>query len=188
MAAFQSRHFHSISPPGTVAALLAGTAGSYFLLVVGQGVGQHLGRIIMFIPGFVAILAIACAAGAFTNRLVQRAMLLGMAAAGLGTLGALWIWIRLFTLETALLLLIAAALATLSMAGAVMRNDRRLPAFLSAALGAGLALLVLGVGLSISIAPTCGSAGSSFHIDSWHQPWSTANACADGRLSFEFWP
>ena len=185
---FQFRHFQRISVPGTVAALLAATAGSYFLLVIGQGVNHHLGRIIIFVPAFVAILAIACAAGAFTNRLVQRAALLGMAAAGLGTLGALWIWIRLFTLETGVLLLIAAALATLAMAGAVMRNDRRLPASLSAAIGAALALLILGVGLGISTAPTCGSAGSSFHIDSWHQPWSTANACADGRLSFEFWP
>ena len=174
--------------PGTVAALLAATAASYFLLVIGQGVNQHLGRIIMFVPGLVGILAIACAAGAFTNRLIRRAALLGMAAAGLGTLGALWIWIRLFTLETGFLLLIAAALAWVAMTAAVMRNDRRLPASLSAAIGAGLALLILGVGLSISIAPTCGSAGSSFHIDSWHQPWSTANACADGRLSFEFWP
>jgi len=174
--------------PGTVAALLAATAASYFLLVIGQGVNQHLGRIIMFVPGLVGILAIACAAGAFTNRLIRRAALLGMAAAGLGTLGALWIWIRLFSLETGFLLLIAAALAGVAMAAAVMRNDRRLPASLSAAIGAGLALLILGTGLSISIAPTCGAAGSSFHIDSWHQPWSTANACADGRLSFEFWP
>ena len=174
--------------PGTVAALLAATAASYFLLVIGQGVNQHLGRIIMFVPGLVGILAIACAAGAFTNRLVQRAALLGMAAAGLGTLGALWIWIRLFTMEAGLLLLGAAGLATVAMVGAVMKDRRPLPASLFAAMGACLALLILGVGLSISIAPTCGAAGSSFHIDSWHQPWSTANACADGRLSFEFWP
>jgi hypothetical protein len=106
----------------------------------------------------------------------------------LGSLGVLWIWINLFTLETGVLLLVAAGLATLALAGAVMRNGRRLPASLSAAAGACLALLILGVGLSISIAPTCGAAGSSFHIDSWHQPWSAAYACGDGRLSFEFWP
>jgi hypothetical protein len=100
----------------------------------------------------------------------------------------LWIWINLFTLETGVLLLVAAGLATVALAGAVTRNGRRLPASLSAAAGACLALLILGVGLSISIAPTCGAAGSSFHIDSWHQPWSAAYACGDGRLSFEFWP
>ena len=75
MGAFQFRHLHSISVPGTVAALLAATAGSYFLLVVGQGVGHHLGRIFIFVPGFVAIMAFACAAGAFTNRLIRRAAL-----------------------------------------------------------------------------------------------------------------
>jgi hypothetical protein len=186
--AFQFKHFRRISVPGTVAALLAATVASYFLLVIGQGVGHHLGRIFIFVPVFVAILAIACAAGAFTKRLIPGAALLGMAAAGLGTLGALWIWITLFTLETGFLLVIAGALATVATAGAAMRNDRRLPASLAAAIGVFLALLILGLGLSISIAPSCGAAGSSFHIDSWHEPWSTANACADGRLSFEFWP
>ncbi len=177
-----------VSVPGTLAALMAAAAGSYILLVIGQGVGHHLGRIFIFVPGFVAILAIGCAAGALTRRPIQRAALLGMAAAGLGTLGALWIWINLFTYETGVLLLIAAGLATVAMAGAVMTNGRRLPASLSAAMGACIALLILGVGLSVSIAPTCGVAGSSFHIDSWHQPWSAAYACGDGRLSFEFWP
>lgn len=166
---------------------MAAATGFYILFVTGQGVGRHLGRIFIFVPGFIAILAIACAAGALTRGLIQRAALLGMAAAGLGTLGALWIWIRLFTLETGFLLLIDAGLATVAMAGPVVRNRRRLPASLSAAIGACLALLILGVGLSISIAPTCGAAGSSFHIDSWHQPWSAAYACGDGRLSFEFW-
>jgi hypothetical protein len=188
MAAFQYRPLRGVSVPGTIAALVAAAAGCYILLVIGQGVGHHLGRIFIFVPGFVAILAIACAAGATTRGLAKRAALLGMAAAGLGTLGALWIWINLFTLETGVLLLIAAGLATVAMAGAVMRNRRRLPASVSAAIGACLALVILGVGLSISIAPTCGAAGSSFHIDSWHQPWSAAYACGDGRLSFEFWP
>jgi len=91
---------------------VAAATVSYILLVLGQGVGHHLGRIFIFVPGFVAILAIACAAGALTRRLIQRAALLGMSAAGFGTLGALWIWIRLFTLETGVLLLIAAGLAT----------------------------------------------------------------------------
>jgi hypothetical protein len=150
-----------------MAALMAAAASSYILLVIGLGVNHHLGRISVFLPGFVAILAVACAAGAMTRGLAQLAALLGMAAAGLGTLGMLWIWIRF---------------------GAVVRNQRRLPGSVSAAIGAGIALLILGVGLSISIAPTCGAAGSSFHIDSWHQPWSAAYACGDGRLSFEFWP
>jgi hypothetical protein len=171
-----------------MAALLAAAAASYILFVIGQGVGHHLGRIFIFVPGFVAVLAVACGAAAFTPRLIHRAALLGIAAAGLGMLGVLWIWINLFTIETAFLLLIAAGLATLATAGAVVTSDRRLPASLSAAVGACIALLVLGAGLSISIAPTCGAAGSSFHIDSWHQPWSAAYACGDGRLSFEFWP
>jgi predicted acyltransferase len=188
MAAFHYRPLRGVSVPGAIAALVAAAAGGYILLVIGQGVGHHLGRIFIFVPGFVAILAIACAAGAMTRRPARRAALLGMAAAGLGTLGALWIWINLFTLETGVLLLIAAGLATVAMAGAVMRNRRRLLASVSAAIGACLALLILGVGLSISIAPNCGGAGSSFHIDSWHQPWSAAYACGDGRLSFEFWP
>lgn len=188
MAAMQYRPLRGVSVPGTMAALVAVAAGSYILLVIGQGVGHHLGRIFIFVPGFVAILVVACAAGAMTRGLTQRAALLGLAAAGLGSLGVLWIWINLFTLETGVLLLVAAGLATVAMAGAVMKNGRRLPASLSAAVGACLALLILGVGLSISIAPTCGAAGSSFHIDSWHQPWSAAYACSDGRLSFEFWP
>jgi hypothetical protein len=54
--------------------------------------------------------------------------------------------------------------------------------------GACIALVILGAGLIVSIAPACGAAGSSFHIDSWHQPWSAAYACADGRLAFDFWP
>jgi hypothetical protein len=166
---------------------MAAATSLYILLVIGQGVGHHLGRIIVFLPGFVAILAIGCAVGAFMSGLIQRAALLGMAAAGLATLGGLWIWIRFFTVETGVLLLVAAGLATVGMAGAVLRSRRRLPASLSGALGACLALLILGVGLSISIAPACGAAGSSFHIDSWHQPWSAVYACADGRLSFQFW-
>jgi hypothetical protein len=187
MAAFQYGRLRTISVPGTIAAIMAAAAGLY-ILVIGQGLGPHLGRIFIFVPGFIAILAIAGAAGALARGLIQRAALLGMAAAGLGTLGALWIWIRLFTLETGVLLLGAAGLATVAMVGAVMRDRRRLPASLSAAIGACLALLILGVGLSISIAPACGAAGSSFHIDSWHEPWSAAYACSDGRLSFEFWP
>lgn len=189
MAGFQYRGpLRGVSVPGTIAALVAVAACSYILLVIGQGVGHHLGRIFIFVPGFVAILAVACAAGAMTRGLTQRAAFLGLAAAGLGGLGVLWIWINLFTVETGVLLLVAAGLATVAMAGAVMRNRRRLPPSLSAAVGACLALLILGVGLSVSIAPTCGAAGNSFHIDSWHQPWSAAYACGDGRLSFEFWP
>lgn len=188
MAAFQYRQLRGISVPGMVAALLAAAASAYILLVLGQGVGHHLGRTFVFVPSFVAILAVACAAGAMRRGLADGAALLGMAAAGLGTLGVLWIWINLFALETGVLLLVAAGLATVAMTGAVMRNRRRLPTYVSAAIGACLALLILGVGLSISIAPTCGPAGSSFHIDSWHQPWSAAYACGDGRLSFEFWP
>jgi hypothetical protein len=172
---------------GAVAALTAAAAASYTLFVIGHGIGPQLGRIFVFVPAFVACLAIACAAGAMTVRLIPRAALLSMAAAGLGSLGALWIWINLFTIETGILLLVAAGLATVATAGAVMTNGRRLPASLSAAIGAGIALVILGVGLSLSIAPTCGTAGSSFHIDSWHQPWSAAYACGDGRLSFEFW-
>jgi hypothetical protein len=171
-----------------VAALLAAAASAYILLVIGQGVGHHLGRIFVFVPGFVAILAVACAAGVMTRGLALRASLLGMAAAGLWALGVLWIWINFFTLETGVLLLVAAGLAAVAMAGAVVRSRRRLPASVSAAIGACLALLILGVGLSVSIAPTCGAAGSFFHIDSWHQPWSAVYACGDGRLSFEFWP
>ncbi len=180
MAAFQGRYLRGVSVPGAIAALIAAAAGSYILLVIGQGVGHYLGRIFIFVPGFVAILAIAGAAGAVTRGLTRRAALLGMAAGGLGTLGALWIWINLFTLETAVLLLGAAGLAMVAMADAVSRNRRRLPALLSAAIGACLALVILGVGLSISIAPSCGAAGSSFHIDSWHQPWSAAYTCSDG--------
>ncbi len=177
-----------VSAPGIVAALMAAAAGSYILLVLGQGVGHRFGRIFIFVSGFVAILAIACGAGALTRRPIQRAALLGMAAAGLGTLGALWIWINLFTFETAVLLLIAAALALTALAGGITTDGRRLPASISAAVGACSALVILGVGLGVSIAPTCGAAGSSFHIDSWHQPGSAAYACGDGRLSFEFWP
>jgi hypothetical protein len=188
MIAFRYVHLRTVSVPGMMAALMAVAAGSYILLVIGHGVNHHLGRISIFLPGFVAILAVAGAAGAMTRGLAQRAALLGMAAAGLGTLGVLWIWIRLFTLETGVLLLVAAVLAAVAMVGAIIRNQRQLPGYVSAAIGAGIALLILGVGLSISIAPTCGAAGSSFHIDSWHQPWSAAYACRDGRLSFEFWP
>ena len=187
MAACPYGRLRNISVPGTIATLIAAAAGLY-LLVIGQGLGPHLGRIFIFVPGFIALLAFVCAAGALARGLIQRAALFGMAAAGLGSLGALWIWIRFFTLETGVLLLCAAALATVAMAGVVMRDRRRLPTSLSAAIGACLALLILGAGLSISIAPACGAAGSSFHIDSWHQPWSAAYACGDGRLSFEFWP
>src|SRR5256885_11187259 len=125
MGAFQSRRLRGVSVPGALAALVAAAADLYILLVIGQGVGHHLGRIFIFIPGFVAILAIASAAGAMTRGLTQRAALLGMAAAGLGTLGVLWIWINLFTLETAGLHLIAAALATIAMAAAVVRSHPR---------------------------------------------------------------
>ena len=175
--------------PGAVAALLVAAADSYILFVIGQGAASHnLGRIFVFVAGFVAILAIACGAGALTGKPIQRAALFGVAAAGLGALGALWLWIRLFTPETGVLLLIAAVLASVAMVGAIVRNRRRLPAAISATIGACLALLILGLGLSLSIAPACGAAGSSFHVDSWHQPWSAAYACGDGRLSFEFWP
>ena len=178
----------SVLVPGMVGALLAIAASVYMVLIVGQGLGHFLGRIFVVVPSFVAILAFACAAGALTRGLIQRVALLGMAAAGLGALGVVWIWINLFTLETAVLLLIAAALATFALVGSVMGDRRRLPASLAAATGACLALLILGVGLGISIAPTCGAAGGSVHIDNWHQPWSAAYACGDGRLSFEFWP
>jgi hypothetical protein len=187
MAAFLNRPLRGVSVPATGAALVAVAASSYILLVIGQGIGHNLGRIFIFVPGFVAILAVACAAGAMGRGLTRRAALLGLAAPGLWSLGVLWIWINLFTLETGVLLLVAAGLATVALA-AVIRNGRRLPASLSAGVGACLALLILGVGLSISIAPSCGAAGSTFHIDSWHQPWSAAYACGDGRLSFEFWP
>jgi peptidoglycan/LPS O-acetylase OafA/YrhL len=188
MTAFRYGQLRGASLPGTLAALIAAAAGSYILLVLGQGVGHRFGRIFIFVSGFVAILTIACAAGALTRRPIRRAALLGMAAAGLGTLGALWIWINLFTFETAVLLLIAAALAVAALADAITTTGRRLPASISAAIGACIALVILGVGLGVSIAPTCGSAGSSFHVDSWHQPWSAAYACGDGRLSFEIWP
>jgi hypothetical protein len=171
-----------------MAAVLAAAAAAYILLLIGPGLGHHLGRIFIFVSGFVAFLAIACAAGAVTRGLIQRAALLGMAAAGLGTLGALWIWIRLFTPQEGVLLLGAAGLAIVAVTGAAITNRRRLPALLSATIGACLALVILGAGLSISIAPSCGAAGSSFHIDSWHQPWSAAYACSDGRLSFDFYP
>ncbi len=171
-----------------IAAFIAAAAGFYVVFVIDQGSENHLGRISIFVPAFIAILAIACASGALARGIIQRVALLGMAAAGLGILGALWIWIRLFTMEAGLLLLGAAGLATVAMVGAVMKDRRPLPASLFAAMGACLALLILGVGLSNSIAPTCGAAGSSFHIDSWHEPWSAAYACGDGRLSFEFWP
>ena len=176
-----------VSVPGAIAALTAAVAAGYIEFVLGQGVGHLLGRIFIFVPGFVGVLAIACATAALTRSLNRRAALLGMAAAGLGTLGALWIWIRLFTNEAGLLLLIAAGLATVALAAAVVASSRRRRTTLSAVLGACIALAILGAGLSISIAPTCGPAGSSFHIDSWHQPWSAAYACGDGRLSFEFW-
>jgi hypothetical protein len=177
-----------VSVPGALAALLAVTADAYILLVLGQGVGHRLGRIFIFVFSFVAILAIACAAGALTRRPIQRAALLGMAAVGLGTLGALWLWIRLFTFEAAALLLIAAAFAVVATASSIKTKGRPLPTAVSATLGACVALVILGAGLIVSIAPACGAAGSSFHIDSWHQPWSAAYACADGRLAFDFWP
>jgi O-antigen/teichoic acid export membrane protein len=177
-----------VSVPGALAALLAVTADSYILLVLGPGVGHRLGRIFIFVSSFVAILAIACAAGALTRRRRQRAALLGMAAVGLGTLGALWLWIRLFTFETAALLLIAAAFAVVATASAIKTKGRPIPTAVSAVAGACIGLVILGAGLIVSIAPTCGAAGSSFHIDSWHQPWSAAYACGDGRLAFELWP
>ncbi|HXN05340.1 MAG TPA: hypothetical protein VN895_10955 [Candidatus Acidoferrum sp.] len=188
MTAFAYKHLWGVSAPATVAGLLAAAAGSYILLVLGQGVGHRFGRIFIFVSGFVAMLAIACVAGALTRRPIQRAALLGMAAAGLATLGALWIWINLFTFETAVLLLMAAALALAALASAITTDGRRRPASISAAIGTCIALVILGAGLGVSIAPTCGAAGSTFHIDSWHQPWSAADACSDGRLSFEFWP
>jgi predicted acyltransferase len=126
-----------VSVPGAIAALLAAAITSYILLVIGQGVGHQLGRIFIFVPSFVAILAIACGAGALTRRPSRRAAFFGMSAAGFGMLGGLWIWIRLFTIETGLLLLIAAGLAVVALAGAVNTNSRRRPASLSAAMGAG---------------------------------------------------
>jgi hypothetical protein len=178
----------AVSAPGALAALLGVTADAYILLVLGPGVGYRLGRIFVFVSGFVAILAIACAAGALTGKPSQRAALLAMASVGLGALGALWLWIRLFTFETAALLLVAGALAMVATASAITMKGRPLPRSVSAGVGACIALVILGAGLIGSIAPACGPAGSSFHIDSWHQPWSAAYACGDGRLSFEFWP
>jgi hypothetical protein len=169
-----------------MAALLAAAASSYMLLIVGQGVGHLLGRISIFVPSFVFLLAIACAAGTLTRGAIQRAALLAVAAAGLGALGFLWIWINLFTLETGVLLLVAAGLATVAMAGALRSARRRLPASLFAAIGGSIALVILGLGLTISIAPACGSAGSSFHIDKWSPPAATVSVCGDGRLNIEF--
>jgi hypothetical protein len=188
LARLQFRTWHPFSLLGTgmLAALLAIAASANMLLIVGQGVGHHLGRIFIFVPSFVALLAIACAAGAVTRGVRMRAALLAMAAGGLGALGILWIWINLFTLETGALLLIAAGLATVAMAGAVVSARRRLLASLSAAIGGCIALLILGLGLSISIVPACGSAGSSFHIDKWSPPAATVSVCGDGRLSFDF--
>jgi hypothetical protein len=85
-------------------------------------------------------------------------------------------------------LLIAAAFAMVATASSIKTKGRPLPTAVSATLGACVALVILGAGLIVSIAPACGAAGSSFHIDSWHQPWSAAYACADGRLAFDFWP
>ena len=188
MTTFRFGQLRGVSVPGALAALLAVTADGYILLVLGQGIGYRLSRIFIFVSSFVAILAIACAAGAFTRRPSQRAALLGMAGVGLGTLGALWLWIRLFTFETATLLLIAAVLAIVATTSAIKTRGRPLPTSVSAAVGACIALVVLCAGLIVSIAPACGTAGSSFHIDSWHEPWVAAYACGDGRLSFEFWP
>lgn len=172
----------------TIAALTAAAASAYFVLVIGQGVAHLLGRISILIPGFIAVLAVACAAGALSRQAIRRSALLGLAAAGLGALGVLWLWIRLFTLETGVLLLIAAGLAAAAVAVAVLRSSQRLPTARSAAVGASIALVMLGVGLGISVTPTCGAAGGSFHIDSWHEPWSAVYACGDGRVSFQFGP
>ena len=119
----ESRTWRSFSlfASGILAALLTAAAVPYMLLIVGQGVGHLLGRIFIFVPSFVAILAIACAAGALARGAIPRAALLAMAAAGLWALGFLWIWINLFTLETGALLLIAAGLATAAMVAAVSR-------------------------------------------------------------------
>src|SRR2546421_3206905 len=149
----------SVSVPGAVAALLAAAITSYILLVIGQGVEHRLGRIFIFVPSFVAILAIACGAGALTRRPSRRAALLGMSAAGFGMLGALWIWIRFFTIETGLLLLIAAGLAVVALAGAVKTNSRRRAASLSAAGCAGIALVIFSRGLGITIPPARRAAG-----------------------------
>jgi hypothetical protein len=187
MTAFRYGQLRGVSVPGALAASLAATAVSYIVLVLGQDVGHRFGRIFIFVAGFVAVMAIASGAGALTRRPIPRAALLAMAGVGLGTLGTLWLWINLFTFETAAMLLIAAALAMVALAS-VIKTGRPLPSSVSAAVGASVALVILAVGLTVSIAPACGATGSSFHIDSWHQPWSAAYACGDGRLAFEFWP
>src|SRR4030081_392344 len=109
-----------ISAPGTIAALVGAAAGSYILLAIGLGVGHHLGRIFVFVPGFVALLAIACGAGAMTRGLTQRAALFGMAAAGFGVLGVAWVWINFFALERGILHVIATVIAASAFAAPVM--------------------------------------------------------------------
>ena len=175
-----------MSAPGAGAALLAGGSGAYMVLIAIEGVGSHLGRIVLFVPGFVAIAVIACVAGAIMHPSIRRVGLLALGAAGFGALGLLWIWINLFVPLPGLLLLIAAGLAAAALAAALGTSRDRLTASLSATLGVCVALVILGLGLSISIAPNCGSAGNRFHIDKWSQPAATVYVCGDGRLSFEF--
>jgi hypothetical protein len=170
------------------AGLTLAAAGSYLLIVSSSSASRHMGRISIFLPGFIGLLTLACVVGAFARRPDLRGALLAMTAVGSGFLGPLWIWIELFVPATGALLVIAAVVAGLAATGAVMTRPRRLLPSLSALIGAGAAALILALGLAISIAPACGAAGSVFHIDSWHQPWSAAYVCGDGRLSFEFWP
>lgn len=176
----------TISVAGTVAAFVAAATGVYIMLIASQGVGNHLGRIFFFVPGFIAMSVIACTAGAIVHGSIRRITLLALAAAGFGALGFLWLWINLLIPQPGFLLLLAAGLATVALGDALLKTRSWLGASLASAMGVCVALLILGVGLSISVAPACGSAGSSFHIDKWSRPAATVYVCSDGRLSFEF--
>jgi hypothetical protein len=151
-----------------------------------QGVGNHLGRIVVFVCGFMVIALIACVAGTTMRQSIKSVGLFALAAASFSALGSLWIWINLFVRLPGLLLLIAAGLAAAALAGAFASSRNRLAASLSATLGICVALVIIGLGLTISIAPGCGSAGNLFHIDKWSRPAATVYVCGDGRLSFEF--
>jgi hypothetical protein len=158
-------------------------SGAYTIVI---GVGSHLGRILFVVSGFVVIAVIACASGAIVRGSVRRVVLLALAAGGFGALGSLWIWINLFIPLPGLLLLIAAGLAAAALVGAITDTRNQLAAALYATLGVCVALVILVAGLTISVAPECGAAGPSFHIDKWSRPAATVYVCGDGRLAFEF--
>jgi hypothetical protein len=181
-----TKGLRAVSAAGAVAALAGAGTGAYIMLIAIQGVGNHLGRIVLFVPSFVAIAVIASAAGAIVRGSTRRVALLALAVGGFGALGSLWIWINLFIPLPGLLLLLAAGLAAAALVGAIRNTRNQLAAFLSVALGVGAAFVILVAGLTISVAPGCGSAGSSFHIDKWSRPAATVYVCGDGRLNFEF--